>query len=71
MTDEDVWKKRFFILTLVRLLGTAIALLGMAVAFGDLVEPGGSRVIGIILIIVGLVDLTIAPKILSRRWRER
>ena len=52
MTDEAVWKKRFLLVSLVRLSGTAIALLGVA------------------LIVVGLVDLAIVPRILSRRWRQ-
>ena len=70
MNDEDVWKKRFFLLTLVRLVGTALALLGMAVAFGDLVEPGGSRVLGVLLVVAGLAALAVGPKMLSRRWRQ-
>ena len=70
MTDEAVWKKRFLLVSLVRLCGTAIALLGMAIAFGNLVEPGGSPLLGVALIVVGLVDLAIVPRILSRRWRQ-
>lgn len=70
MTDEAVWKKRFLLITLVRLVGTVIALLGLSIAFGDLVETGGSPILGFALVLVGLVDLTLAPRILSRRWRQ-
>ena len=70
MTDESVWKKRFLLIMLVRLGGTLIALLGMAIAFGDLVETGGSPILGFALVTVGLVDMTLVPRMLSRRWRE-
>lgn len=70
MTDEAMWKKRFLLVTLVRLSGTAIALLGMVIAFGNLVEPGGSPLLGVALVVVGLVDLALVPRILSRRWRQ-
>ena len=70
MTDDDVWKKRFFALTLVRLAGTVLGLLGMAIAFGNLVQPGGNRPLGVALVIVGLVVMTIVPRQMSRRWRR-
>jgi multisubunit Na+/H+ antiporter MnhB subunit len=70
MSDENIWKKRFFIMTLARLTGTVLALLGMAIAFGNLVEPGGSRFIGVALVVAGLVIMAIVPRHLSRRWRR-
>jgi hypothetical protein len=71
VSDEKLWRTRFLILSLVRLVGTAVALLGMVVAFGDLLQTGGNRLLGIPLVVIGLIDLAIAPKILSRRWRQQ
>ena len=70
MTDDDVWKKRFFLLMLVRLAGTALALLGMVVGFGDLVQPGGNRPLGLVFLAAGLLAITLVPRALSRKWRE-
>ena len=70
MTDEDVWKKRFFMMMLVRFAGTALALLGMVVGFGDLVQPGGNRPLGLAFLAAGLLAITLFPRALSRRWRQ-
>ena len=57
-------------MTFVRLIGTALGLLGMAIGFGDLVEPGGNRLLGLPLIAAGLLGITIVPRMMSRRWRQ-
>ena len=40
MTDEEVWKKRFWVFALVRIGGLAMVLLGIAIAFTGLLQPG-------------------------------
>lgn len=70
MTDEAMWKRRFFALMLARLSGTVLALLGLVIGFSDVFQPGGFRLPGIALIAAGLADLVILPIILRRRWRE-
>ena len=70
MTDEQMWKRRFVAMTLVRLVGTALGLLGLAIGFGDLLAPGGRPVVGVPLIILGLLALSIVPRMMSRRWRR-
>ena len=70
MTDEQVWKRRFFMLMLARLSGTLLVLLGLLVGFSDVFFAGGSRPIGLVLALAGLIDLALLPKLLSRRWRE-
>ena len=70
MTDEAMWKRRFFTLMLARLSGTALALLGLLVGFTDVFQPGGYRMIGILLVAAGLIDLTVLPMILRKRWRQ-
>lgn len=70
MTDDAVWKKRFFQMMAVRLAGTALALIGLVAGFGDLVEPGGNQPLGLIFLAAGLLAITLLPRALSRRWRE-
>ena len=48
MNDEELWKKRFQIFAAVRLLGVATFLLGLVIAFSDLVRPGGMLVLSTI-----------------------
>lgn len=68
MTDEQVWKQRFLIFTAVRMAGLVVFLLGLAIAFTDLLRPGGWPLVGGILVICGVVDAVVAPRILKREW---
>lgn len=71
MTDDQVWKRRFHIFALVRLAGVAIFLLGVAVAFSDLLRPGGWPLAGGLLAICGVIDAVLAPRLLRKLWREQ
>jgi protein-S-isoprenylcysteine O-methyltransferase Ste14 len=71
MTDDELWKKRFFTMTFVRLIGTALGLIGMGIAFGDWIRPGGAPWLGLPLVVAGLLGLTVAPRLMSRRWRGK
>jgi len=68
MTDDELWKKRFQIFAAVRLVGVLTFLLGLVIAFSDLVRPGGWKLLGGILVIVGVIDAVFAPRILKRGW---
>ena len=68
MNEEELWKRRFHLFMGVRLFGVLTFLLGVAIAFTDLVEPGGSRLLGGILAIVGVLDAVIAPRIIKKSW---
>ncbi len=70
MNDEAMWKRRFIALSLVRLSGTLLTLLGLVVGFSDVFRPEGYRAAGIVLIALGLLDLAILPNVLRRRWRQ-
>ena len=70
MTDEAMWKRRFFTLMLARLTGTLLALFGLLVAYGDLFRLGGFPALGIPLVIAGVVELAVVPLLLRRRWRQ-
>jgi hypothetical protein len=70
MRDEEIWKKRFQIFAAIRLVGVATFLLGLAIAFSDLVRPGGWPLLGSVLAIIGVIDAVVAPRILKRGWER-
>lgn len=70
MRDEQLWKKRFQIFAAIRLFGVATFLLGLAIAFSDLVRPGGWKLLGGILVVIGVVDALVAPRVLKRGWER-
>jgi len=70
MRDEELWKKRFQIFAAIRLVGVATFLLGLAIAFSDLVRPGGWPLLGGVLAIIGVIDAVVAPRILKRGWER-
>jgi membrane-bound ClpP family serine protease len=65
MTDEEA-KRQFIIFTLLRVGGLALFLLGIAIAFTDLLKPGGWRLLGGILVIVGAIEAVISPRLVKR-----
>ena len=68
MNNEELWRKRFQLFSAIRLFGLLTAMLGIAIAFTDLVRPGGFKLVGGILVIVGVIDAVLAPRILKRNW---
>jgi hypothetical protein len=68
MNDEELWRKRFQLFTAIRIVGLLTFLLGIAIAFSDLVRPGGWPLLGGILAIIGAIDAVVAPRILKRGW---
>ena len=71
MTDEELWKRRFHLFALVRLFGVTCFLLGIAIAYSDLVRPGGWPVVGGILALCGAIDAVFAPRLLRKMWRDQ
>ena len=59
--DEALWRRRFAIFMLVRLMGLAIFLLGVAIAYADVLRPGGWPQIG-------AMDAIFAPRLLKKIW---
>ena len=68
MADEDVWKRRFYAYSLVRLAGLAIFFLGIAIAYSNLIRDGGWPRLGAIIAIVGALDTVFAPRLLKKGW---
>lgn len=71
MNDDDVWRKRFQLFLTVRLFGLLTFFLGLAIAFSDLVRPGGHKLLGGIIVTLGVIDAVFAPKILRKSWERQ
>jgi len=71
MNNEELWKKRFRTFLTIRLVGLATFLAGLAVAFSDLLQPGGNKLIGGLLVVMGAIDAVLAPRILKRNWERQ
>lgn len=71
MIDEAEWKKRFLIFSVLRISGLALFLLGIAIAFSDLLKPGGWPLLGGILAILGAVEAVLIGRILKKAWRDQ
>ncbi|MEO6114016.1 MAG: hypothetical protein ABIP07_06185 [Sphingomicrobium sp.] len=71
MTDEAEWKKRFLVFSILRISGLALFLLGIGIAFTDLLKPGGWPLLGGILAIVGALEAVLIGRILKKAWRDK
>ena len=69
--DEAEWKKRFLLFSVLRISGLALFLLGIAIAFSDLLKPGGWPLLGGILAILGAVEAVLIGRILKKAWRGK
>ena len=65
MTDEEA-KRQFILFTVLRVGGLLLFLLGIAIAFTDLLRPGGWKLLGGILVIVGTIEAVISPRLVKR-----
>jgi membrane protein implicated in regulation of membrane protease activity len=68
MDEDEVWRKRLLIYTLIRLGGLAIFFLGLAIFYTNLVRPGGWPQLGAVVAILGVIDAFFAPRLLKRAW---
>lgn len=69
--SDDVWRKRFQLFLLVRLFGLATFLSGIAIAYTDLLRPGGWPLVGGLVTIAGALDAVFAPRLLKKLWAEQ
>ena len=67
--EETLWRNRFIAINLVRIGGTAVVMLSLALWYGDFVVEGGSIALGLPLALIGLFVSFWGPKMLARRWR--
>ena len=71
MEEDDVWRKRLLIYTLVRLGGVLIFLLGVGIVYTNIVRPGGWPQLGALVAIGGVIVAFFAPRLLRRSWKEQ
>jgi hypothetical protein len=67
--EETLWRNRFIAINLVRIGGTVVVLIALAIWYSDLLVEGGSIAIGLPLALGGLVVSFWGPKWLAARWR--
>jgi hypothetical protein len=71
MTDDDLWRKRLLMYSLVRFGGLAIFFVGMAIMYTNLLRQGGWPQVGAIVAILGAIDALFAPRMLKKLWDKR
>lgn len=71
-TDDALAKKRFFALSSIRLIGALLILAGFVLIRGvwTIMGPPTDRWIGVAVVLIGIFDFAVMPRILSRRWRS-
>lgn len=70
-SGDDVWRRRFQIFMMVRLFGLGMFLLGIAIAYSDLVRPDGWPLVGGLVAIAGVADAVFAPRLLKKLWQQQ
>jgi hypothetical protein len=68
MTDDPA-RTRFFLLSLTRLGGAVLLMLGLVVASGRF--EAVPRGVGIVMVMLGAFGFALLPRLLARRWRSR
>ena len=68
MPDDAEWKRRLALYSAARLPGLAVFMLGIAIAYSNLIRPGGWPQVGAVLAIVGAVASILLPRLVRRRW---
>jgi hypothetical protein len=67
-TDPDTLaRNRYFVIAILRLFGVAMVVFGLVVTAGRV--AGIPVVAGYALILIGLADFAVVPRLLARRWR--
>ncbi len=67
LVTEDRARGRFFMISAMRLAGVALSCFGIFVIAKRVIEP--ASVIGGALVLAGLIEATVVPVILARKWR--
>lgn len=68
---DDIWKSRFYAFMALRVGGLAMFLFGLAIAFTSLLRPGGWPAVGSMVVILGVIDAVLAPKLLRKQWEKQ
>ncbi|ABF53812.1 hypothetical protein [Sphingopyxis alaskensis] len=70
--DDTLAKKRFFAMTIMRLMGVAFIAIGFILISGGFALAGQptDRWIGVAIVLIGAFDFAVMPLLLARRWRS-
>lgn len=69
--EDELAKKRFLALNLIRIFAVLMVLVGLLFALDKVEIPQPPRhLIGMALIIVGLLDFFFVPGMIAKRWRS-
>jgi len=71
MADERVWRNRLLMYLGARAFGIAVFLLGIAIIYSDLVREGGWPQLGAVVVILGVIDAVLAPRMLKKLWDQQ
>lgn len=65
---EDLARKRFFLLTMLRFGGVVLAFVAISIIAKRWIEP--AEIVGGLLLAAAIVDVVVVPTVLIRRWRR-
>lgn len=68
MDNDARARYRLLAYTAVRFAGLLIFFLGIAIMYTGLLRPGGWPQIGAIVVILGVLDAVLAPRVLKKAW---
>jgi drug/metabolite transporter (DMT)-like permease len=66
--EEEKWRQRAAIVNWMRIGGLLIALLGLVLMRGGVITDEPWPILGAILLVSGLIDATLSPKIMKRMF---
>lgn len=66
-TAKDAARNRWIVIQLVRLFGVACIVGGLAIGSNKLQAP---LWLGYVLIVNGMIDMFVIPRLLARKWRS-
>lgn len=69
--QESIYRQRFLVYSALRLGGLVIFFLGIAIAFSDLIKPGGWPQVGAIIAIIGALDAVFMPRVFKKSWDRK
>jgi len=70
--DDALAKKRYFAIAAMRLMGAIFVLIGFVLIRGgwDVAGQPTDRWIGVAVVLIGVFDFAVMPRLLARRWRS-
>ena len=71
MADERVWRNRGLMYLGARAFGIAVFLVGFAIIYSDLLREGGWPQLGAVIVILGVIDAVLAPRMLKKLWDQQ